>query len=156
MMPDRVVQYFEFDHTFRTIWTDGRKLPADPPEPHWLGWNVGHWEGNTFVIESNGYDERSWLNSSNPDGGYPHSDQMKITERYTRTNYGTLEAQMTIDDAKALTKPWVATKRYRRLPAGTRVYDYGCSENNRNPITEAGQTLTLGTDGKPIDRIIKK
>ena len=63
--------------------------------------------------------------------------------------------QIVIEDPKALTKPWNVTKRYRKLPAGTRVYDYDCAENNRNPVTESGQTLTLGSDGKPIDRIIK-
>ena len=67
----------------------------------------------------------------------------------------TLEAQIAIDDPKALTKTWNVTKRYRRLPAGTRVYDYGCAENNRNPISESGKTLTLGSDGKPIDRTLK-
>ena len=69
-MPDRMVQFLEWGHTYRTIWTDGRKLPEDPPEPRWLGWNVGRWEGNIFVVESNGYDERSWLDASRPaDGG---------------------------------------------------------------------------------------
>ena len=77
-LPDRVVQFFEWGHTFRDIWTDGRKLPEDPPELHWLGWNVGHWEGDTFVIESNGYDERSWITQSNPDGGWTHSDELKV------------------------------------------------------------------------------
>ena len=80
----------------------------------------------------------------------------EFAARESGVDANTLEAQITIDDAKAMTKPWTVTKRYRKLPGGTRVYDYGCSENNRNPITESGQTLTLGSDGKPIDRIIKK
>src|SRR5262245_52698283 len=54
-LPDRVVQFFEFGHTWRDIWTDGRALPADPPQPRWMGYAVGHWEGDTLVIESNGY-----------------------------------------------------------------------------------------------------
>src|SRR5437899_12865019 len=123
MMAERVVQCCEFDHTFRTIWTDGGKRPADPPEPHWLGWNVGDSEGNTFVIESNGYDERSWLNSSNPDGGFPHSDQMKITERYTRTSYGTLEVQMTIEDPKVFAQPWVTPKGIIKLNPGNELWE---------------------------------
>ena len=147
MMPDRVVQFFEFDHTWRTIWTDGRKLPADPPEPHWMGWNVGHWEGNTFVIESNGYDERSWLNSSNPDGGYPHSDQMKITERYTRTSFGTLEAQMTIEDPKVFTQPWVTPKSVIKLNPANELWETFCAPSDYaqfnekvfDPAANAGQ-----------------
>src|SRR6266481_6572976 len=78
---DRVIQFFELNHTFRTIWTDGRKLPDDPPSPRWLGWTVGHWEGDTFVVESLGYDERPWLDASRPDGGWLHSDEMKVVER---------------------------------------------------------------------------
>jgi len=62
---------------------------------------------------------------------------------------------MTLEDPKALTKPWNVTKRYRKLPPSTRAYDYACGENNRNPVTEDGRTLTLGSDGKPIDRPVK-
>src|SRR5438876_5115250 len=109
-LPDRVVQFFELTHTWRTIWTDGRKLPDDPPEPRWLGWNVGHWEGDTFVVESNGFDDRSWINASQPDGGWTHSDQMTVVEKYRRTSYGTLEAEMTINDSKTYTAPIVAPK----------------------------------------------
>src|SRR5215475_12386547 len=129
-LPDRVIQFFEQNHTFRTIWTDGRKLPDDPTSPRWMGWNVGHWEGNTFVIESNGYDERSWLNSSNPDGGWPHSDQMKITERYTRTSYGTLEADMTIEDSKVFTQPWVTPKGTVKLNPGNELWETFCAPSD--------------------------
>src|ERR1700745_1971276 len=102
MLPDRIIQFFELNHTWRTIWTDGRKLPQDPPEPRWLGWHAGHsesstlhvesngvyCEGDTLVVESNGYDERSWLNQAPPDGGYVHSDQMTVVERIKRPTYG--------------------------------------------------------------------
>ena len=146
MMQDKVVQFFEFDHTWRTIWTDGRKLPADPPEPHWMGWNVGHWEGNTFVIESNGYDERSWLNSSNPDGGWPHSDQMKITERYTRTSYGTLEAQMTIEDPKVFTQPWVTPKSIIKLNPANELWETFCAPSDYTQFNE--KVFDAATAGK--------
>jgi len=86
MLPDRVLQFFEITHTWRTIWTDGRKLPEDPPEPRWMGWSVGRWEADTFVVESNGFDERSWLGESQPDGGWTHSDEMKVVERWRRLN----------------------------------------------------------------------
>src|SRR5260370_30988001 len=80
VLPDRVVQFFEWSHTWRDIWTDGRKMPADPPIPRYLGYAAGSWEGETFVVESNGYDNRSWLAQTpvqryvtGRPGGYPHS-----------------------------------------------------------------------------------
>ena len=105
-----MLQFFELTHTWRTIWTDGRKLPASPPEPRWMGWNVGRWDGDTFVVESTGYDDRSWLTDTMPDGGWPHSDEMRIVERWRRVNYGTLEVQMTVTDPKTYTQPWVTPK----------------------------------------------
>jgi hypothetical protein len=126
MLPDRVLQFWEITHTWRTIWIDGRKLPAEPPEPHWYGWNVGHWDGDTFVIESTGYDERSWIGDSNPDGGWPHSDEMKVTERWKRLNYGTLEAQITITDPKTYSQPWVTQAFKIPLVPGTELGEYFC------------------------------
>ena len=114
MLPDRVLQFFEWGHTFRTIWTDGRKLPADPPEPRWLGWNVGHWEGDTFVVESNGYDERIWM-----------SDEMRIVERYRRVNWGTLDAEVTVTDPKAFTRPWVVHDTIKLVPR-TEMWEFFC------------------------------
>ena len=130
MLPDRVLQFFELNHTWRTIWTDGRKLPEDPPEPHWLGWNVGHWEGDTLVIESSGYDERSWITQSNPDGGWTHSDEMKVVERYKRVNYGTLEVQVTVTDPKTYTQPWVTEPAKIQLAPGTELSEYFCAPSD--------------------------
>ena len=144
MMPDRVFQFFEQTHTWRTIWTDGRKLPDDPPEPRWMGWNVGHWEGDTFVIESNGYDDRSWISTSNPDGGWAHSDQMKVVERWRRLNYGTIEAQITIIDPKTFTQPWATEATKISLVPGTELSEYFCAPsdfgdfNNRVFLPTAG------------------
>jgi hypothetical protein len=126
MLPDRVLQFFEWGHTWRTIWTDGRKLPADPPEPRWLGWNVGHWEGNEFVIESSGFDDRSWIMRAPPNGGWPHSDEMRIVERYKRTGYGTLEAKMTITDPKAYTEPWDTPWHVIKMVPDTELWEYNC------------------------------
>src|SRR5438552_6381489 len=103
MLPGRVVQFFEITHTWRTIWTDGRKLPENPPEPRWMGWSVGHWEGDTFVVQSNGFDERSWLEDSQPDGGWRHRDEMKVVERWLCLDYGSIDAQIDIIDTKKST-----------------------------------------------------
>jgi len=104
-LPDRVLQFFELTHTWRTIWTDGRKLPAEPPEPRFMGWNVGHWEGDTFVIEANGFDGRAWF-----------SDEMRVVEKYRRLNYGTLDVELTVIDPKAYTKPLVGHDTIKLVP----------------------------------------
>ena len=119
-LPGRTLQVFEFGHTFRTIWTDGRALPVDA-DPTWLGYAVGRWEGDTFVVESTGFDERTWLTTQ----GHQHSDRMRLTERYRRSAYDTLEVSLTIDDPATYTKPWVTTGRIR-LAAGSEVAEYFC------------------------------
>jgi hypothetical protein len=83
------------------------------------------------------------------------SDKLHTVTRMRKIDENTIEAQMTLEDEKALTKPWVVTKRYRKAPAGTRAYDYSCAENNRNPTTDSGRTLTLGPDGKPLDKNVE-
>jgi len=127
MLPDRVYQFFELGHTWRTIWTDGRKLPEDPPTPRWLGYAVGRWDGDTFVIEANGYDDRSWLSEDrrNRVYGLTHSDEMKTVERYRRTSYGTLDVSMTVIDPRVFTKPW-ETRGTISLSSGTELWEYFC------------------------------
>jgi hypothetical protein len=99
------------------VWTDGRQLPKDP-DPRWYGYSVGHWEDDsTFVVDSNGTDERTWLDNA----GNPHSTEMKVEERYHRVNGNTLELTVTLDDPKAYTKPWVARNKLplRLMPPNT-------------------------------------
>lgn len=126
-LPDRVLQFFEWSHTWRTIWTDGRTLPDDPPVARFHGYNIGHWEGDTFVVQASGFDERSWLSEDRRDRrwGFPHSDEMKIEERYKRTSYTTLDVTVTIIDPKAYTKPWV-THGAIKLRPGTEISEYFC------------------------------
>ena len=101
--PDRVLQHMQYHDTWRTIWTDGRALPKDP-DPAWYGYAIGRWEDDTFVVESIGYDDRTWIDHF----GNPHSDQMRLVERYRRVDKGTLELDMTLTDPKTDSKPWVA------------------------------------------------
>jgi hypothetical protein len=82
------------------------------------------------------------------------SDASRATTRMRKVDATTMEAQMVIEDAKALKAPWRVTKRYRKQPPGTWAWDYSCAENNRNPVSSTGKTLTLGPDGKPIDRVV--
>ncbi len=119
-LPGRTLQFFEVYHTYRTIWTDGRSLPDDQ-EPRWMGYSVGKWDGDTFVVESAGFDDRSWLDTQ----GHQHSDAMKVTERYRRLSHDGLEVTLTIDDPKTYTRPWV-TKAAIKLAAGTEMGEYFC------------------------------
>jgi len=113
-MPGRMLELFQFNRVWREIWTDGRQLPKDvggnsanAPDPRWYGYSVGHWEGDyTFVVDTVGSDERSWLDNA----GHPHSIDLRVQERYTRVNHNTLEVAITINDPKAYTKPFVITK----------------------------------------------
>ena len=139
------------------IYTDGRDHPA--PEDRWptyTGDSVGHWEGDTLVFDTlsllGSEEGRTIIDRS----GLILSDQAHFVTRMRILDDGNMEAQMVIDDSKALTEPWHVTKQYRRVAEGTRVYDYACNENNRNPVnTETGQTLTIGPDGEFLDDIIR-
>jgi hypothetical protein len=98
---DETIEFFEWDHTWRDIWTDGRKL-QDDPEPRYYGFSVGRWDGDTFVVESNGFDERTWLDPY----GDVHSDQMRLKETFRRVDRDHLEWTLTVDDPKAYARPW--------------------------------------------------
>ena len=108
---DRILQFFEYRHDWREIWMDGRELPEIEAIPlRFNGHSVGRWEGDTLVVESVGFDERSWLDKL----GYPHSDQMHVEERYRRVDAETLELVVTITDPVIYTRPWQSdTKRFR-------------------------------------------
>jgi hypothetical protein len=135
------------------IYTDGRKFPAE--EDRWAtytGASVGHWEGDTLVFETISTKGNSDNDVIVDRTGLVLSSAAHTTTRMRKIDDTTLEAQMVIEDAKALKAPWKVTKRYRKMPAGTWAWDYACAENNRNPISSSGKTLTLGPDGKPIDK----
>ena len=105
--PQSVVALFMWERRWRVIWTDGRQLPANP-DPRWYGYSTGRWQDDyTFVVTSNGTDERTWLDNA----GNPHSDQLRVEERWRRVSEKRLELTVTLDDPKAYTKPWVALDR---------------------------------------------
>ena len=124
---ENVVILYEFNKKWRVVWTDGRELPKnpeeptwgepDPPESRWWGYSVGKWvDDYTFVAESNGFDDRTWLDSA----GLPHSEDLHVEERYHRVDGNHLEMTITIDDPKMYTKPWVALDKLRlRLQAAS-------------------------------------
>ncbi len=109
------------DLTYRQIYTDGRTLEADP-NPSWMGYSVGHWDGDTLVAESNGYNDRTWLH-----GGYPHTEALRMTERFRRSDFGHLEIAVTFQDPKAYSRAWTAPIR-AQLAADTELLEAVCNE----------------------------
>ena len=105
-LPDEFVMFFERDHVWRDLWTDGRKLPAPGAKPRWYGYATAHWDGDILVVESSGYDDRSWVDPY----GSIHSNQMRIEERYRRLDHDHLEVSMTLTDPKAYTGVWGGKK----------------------------------------------
>lgn len=106
--PKYMLMIFEYDHTVRRIYTDGRPLPKDP-DPLWLGYSVGRWEGDTtFVVDTAGFNEKTWLDRL----GVPHGDQLHVTERFHRVDRDHLQLEVTMQDPKALAKPWTGTLYY--------------------------------------------
>jgi len=126
-MPDRILFIYEGGaHVWRIIWMDGRELPKDP-NPTFLGYSVGHWEGDTLVVNSLGFNNETWLDAA----GHPHGEQLKVTEKYTRPDMNTLRLEATIDDPEYYTKPWTVVTTARWTP-GQELMEYICQENNRD------------------------
>jgi len=121
--PGRVVEYFEFDHHIRQIFTDGRQHPKDP-ELTWMGDSIGWYEGDTLVIDTVGLNEKTWIDR----GGLPHSDQLHVIERIRRPNHEALEITITIDDPKAYTKTWSGYRNYK-LEASWNIKEFICADN---------------------------
>jgi len=154
----------------RQVLTDGRPLPEDP-NPTWQGYSVGHWEGDTLVIQSAGFNDRTWLDF----GGHPHTEALRVTERFHRKDFGHMDVSLTFEDPKAYTRPWTISVP-AELEPDTEVLEYVCNENERDLqhiiVTEADRKknrikVTIAPailskyvglyefvdhDGKPLDR----
>jgi hypothetical protein len=122
--PKEVWTLHEYESQVRRIYTDGRKHPADP-DPSYNGHSIGHWEGDTLVVDTVGL--RGDLRI---DRQTPHSDQLRVTERIRRVDRETLEDRITLIDPKALTRPWRTTRTYKRHPDWV-MSEFVCEENNR-------------------------
>jgi len=128
----------EWNEQTRRIYMDGRGHPADL-EPSYNGHSIGHWEGDTLVVETVGMRADTVLDAS----GIPHSDITRVVERIYFVDAVTLHADITIFDRKAFTKDWTVTKIYKLQPPGGGLKEYICLENNRNPVNEKGETTTI-------------
>jgi len=111
---------------FRQIFLDGRKLPKDP-SPTWNGYSIGHWENDTLVVESAGFNDISWLDEA----GHPHSEELRVTERFRRTDFGHMQFQITFEDPKVLVKPLTVSIGVR-YAADTEMLEYICNEGERD------------------------
>ena len=131
--PGLTVILLELDSAYRQIYTDGRKLPGNP-ERLWLGYSVGKWEGDTLVVETAGFNDKSWLDGM----GHPHSEAMKVWERYRRRDFGHLDVEITIDDPKMYTKPFTI-KVTHLLEADSDILEYFCAENEKDRLHMAGK-----------------
>lgn len=120
------VVLYEADNTHRQIYTDGRKLPVDP-NPAWLGYSVGHWEGDTFVVDSAGFNDRGRLDGF----GHPRSEALRLRERFHRRDFGHMDLEVTVDDAKLYLKP-ITVKVTEVLDPGGDVLESFCNENEKD------------------------
>ncbi len=128
---DRIIELFDFFYTQRTIYLDGRKLPDDP-DPTWYGYSVGRWEGNTLVVQTIGFNDKSWLDND----GHPHSDQMRIEERFQRVDHDTIQSTMTLTDPQAYTVPWVSEMKTWKLAPKERMHEDVCAPSDEQRYKE--------------------
>ena len=112
------------DLTYRQIFLDGRPLEKSP-NPTWMGYSVGHWDGDTLVVESFGFNDRTWLDSS----GHPHSESLRTTERYRRRDVGHLDLEVTLQDPAVYARPWTVAVR-AELAADTEMLEFVCNEDS--------------------------
>ena len=132
-MPGKILMIYEANYGLRQIYTDGRALPKQgDPQPQWYGYSVGHWEGDTLIVETNNL--RGAESSAN-DGwldvrGSPYSEQAKFTERFRRPTFGRLEIDVTVDDPKSYTKPFTV-RINQQILADTELIEFICNENQQ-------------------------
>ncbi|MCU1336306.1 MAG: hypothetical protein JWO19_1887 [Bryobacterales bacterium] len=112
------------DLTYRQIFMDGRALET-APNPSWMGYSVGHWDGDTLVVESFGFNDRTWLDHD----GHPHTEALRMTERYRRRDFGNLELDVTLSDPAVYTRPWTVSVR-AELAADTELLEWVCNEKS--------------------------
>jgi hypothetical protein len=127
-LPDRLIMLYEIHHAFRIIPTDGRGPPEDA-EPSYLGESVAHWDGNTLVVEVTSFNDKTWLTGV----GSIHTEDLKVTERYTRDSFDTIRYEATMEDPAVLARPWTIRETFRLRP-DERIREYECIESNEDIV----------------------
>jgi hypothetical protein len=141
--PD-IIAVLNPDMTYREIFMDGRELEAEPLLPTWMGYSVGRWEGDTLVVESNGYNDKTWLTRE----GLPHSAELRITERYTRRDYGHMTLEITYEDPRTFVEPVQATVDLALRPDGA-MLEVICNES------ETGQKHYSGEMSQSEQKVVE-
>jgi hypothetical protein len=126
--PQEIVILPETADPPRQIHMDGRRLPKDP-EPSWMGYSVGRWDGDTLVVETTGFKERSWLDRA----GHPRSEAMHITERYRRRDFGHVDLEITVEDPKYYLGPFKIKTGLTLIPDSD-VFEFVCAENEKDLV----------------------
>jgi hypothetical protein len=148
--PSMLVMLFD-NLTYRQVFIDGRPLETDP-NPAWMGYSVGHWDGDALVIQSAGFNDRTWLDND----GHPHTEALRVTERLRRPDFGHLELERTLEDPKALANPLVIPIKFE-LDADTEMIEYVCAENERDRSHLVGKaTDDKKTEVKVAPEILKQ
>jgi hypothetical protein len=125
--PSLIAMIYEANYGLRQIHLDGRPAPDNDPQPWWYGYSRGRWEGDTLVVETTHFRDGGWLDIN----GSPLTNAAKMTERFRRPNFGTLEIQVTVDDPKAYTRPWTATLT-QRIMVDAEMIEFICNENEKS------------------------
>ena len=125
--PQLVIFLYEYQTLFRQVFTDGRELPKDA-NPTWMGYSIGHWEGDTLVVTTNGYNDRTSLDL----GGRPHSEALRLTERFRRRDAGHIDLQVTLEDPKAYNRTWTLPVDLDLMPDGELI-EYVCESQSDKP-----------------------
>ena len=125
--PELIVILYEAQEQFRQVFLDGRTLQKDP-NPTWLGYSVGRWEGDALVVDTTGFNGKTWLDNR---AGHPSTEALHITERFRRRDFGHLNLSLTIDDPKAYTKPWMVEEMMELVP-DTELLEFVCNENEKD------------------------
>jgi hypothetical protein len=137
------------DLSHREIFMDGRQL-EDDPNPTWMGYSIAHWEDNDLVVESNGYNDRTWLDWD----GHPHTEALRITERYTRFNYGRMNVEITYTDPMVFPKP-ITIGMEMRLRADTEMLEFVCeNEKDHQHMTAAKSTELVTVPIETLKRYV--
>jgi hypothetical protein len=125
--PAVAIVLYETRTTFRQVFLDNHKVIRDP-NPTWMGYSTGKWDGDALIVETVGFNDKTWLD----DVGHPHSEELRVTERWRRPNFGHMVVDITITDPVAYTRPWTVTQEFV-LAADDELLEYVCGENNVDP-----------------------
>jgi len=127
--PTQLVILYEADNSHRQIYTDGRQLPKEIAQPAWQGYSVGKWTGDTLVVETAGFNDKTRLDVI----GHPHGEALRVTERFHRRDFGHMDTEMTFDDPQFYTKPFTI-KQTEILMPDTDVLEFVCNENEKDTV----------------------